>query len=104
MLKRLHIHSNHYDFVQAGYLGLWLAYHHHDSEKGPFSSYAFVRVRGEMSDDAEKGCQLLRPAFFQFHSSGACSNGHRHRCLDIRCRKLSTIFENAIRTRTTLGH
>ncbi|WP_227004116.1 sigma-70 family RNA polymerase sigma factor [Salicibibacter halophilus] len=48
MLKRLHIHSNHDDFVQAGYLGLWLAYHHHDSEKGPFSSYAFVRVRGEM--------------------------------------------------------
>ncbi|WP_160112401.1 sigma-70 family RNA polymerase sigma factor [Salicibibacter kimchii] len=48
MLKRLHIHSNHEDFVQAGYVGLWLAYQHHDGEKGPFPPYAFVRVSGEM--------------------------------------------------------
>ena len=47
MLHRLNIHSNHEDFLQAGYLGLWLAYQH-DGEKGAFSSYAFARVRGEM--------------------------------------------------------
>ncbi|QQK76529.1 sigma-70 family RNA polymerase sigma factor [Salicibibacter cibarius] len=48
MLQRLHIHSNHEDFLQAGYVGLWLTYQHHDGERGPFPAYAFLRVRGKM--------------------------------------------------------
>ncbi|AXF55284.1 sigma-70 family RNA polymerase sigma factor [Salicibibacter kimchii] len=48
MIRRLHIHSNHEDFLQAGYSGLWYAYRDYDAEKGPFSSYAFMRVRYEM--------------------------------------------------------
>ncbi|MBB6449899.1 DNA-directed RNA polymerase [Geomicrobium halophilum] len=48
MIRRLRIHSNHEDFLQAGYLGLWYAYRDYDEVKGSFSSYAFIRVRGEM--------------------------------------------------------
>ncbi|MBB6449953.1 DNA-directed RNA polymerase specialized sigma subunit [Geomicrobium halophilum] len=36
MLKKLNIHSNHQEFIQAGYLGLWIAYKHHDDEKDRF--------------------------------------------------------------------
>ncbi|QDI90440.1 hypothetical protein EPH95_03970 [Salicibibacter halophilus] len=48
MIRRLHIHSNLDDFLQVGYLGLWYAYRDYDEEKGPLSSYAFMRVRYEM--------------------------------------------------------
>ncbi|AXF55274.1 hypothetical protein DT065_04060 [Salicibibacter kimchii] len=65
MLKRLHIHSNHEDFVQAGYVGLWLAYQHHDGEKGPFPPLCFRSCQWRNVDDAEEECQLLRSAYLQ---------------------------------------
>ncbi|QQK80403.1 hypothetical protein HUG20_11205 [Salicibibacter cibi] len=48
MIRRLYIHSNHDDFLQVGYLSLWYAYRDYDEAKGPFSSYAFMRVKYEM--------------------------------------------------------
>ncbi|MCM3717640.1 sigma-70 family RNA polymerase sigma factor [Fictibacillus phosphorivorans] len=47
-IKLYHL-SNHFDqYYQAGLLGLWRAYETFNPEKGTFSSYAFLLVRGSI--------------------------------------------------------
>lgn len=47
-IKRYHL-TSHFDYYyQAGLLGLWKAYETFDPEKGQFSSYAFLLVRGRI--------------------------------------------------------
>jgi RNA polymerase sigma factor (sigma-70 family) len=47
-IKRYHL-TNHFDqYYQAGLLGLWKAYETYNPEKGQFSSFAFIHVRGRI--------------------------------------------------------
>ncbi|RSL35402.1 sigma-70 family RNA polymerase sigma factor [Salibacterium salarium] len=48
MMKRLRIYKNKEEFMQIGFIALWKAYEKYEADKGAFSSYAYMCVKGEM--------------------------------------------------------
>jgi DNA-directed RNA polymerase len=53
-MKKLHIYKNFDEYYQIGQIALWTAYQQYQSEKGSFSSYAFVTVRGYLLNELSK--------------------------------------------------
>jgi DNA-directed RNA polymerase len=47
-IRLYHLTSRFDQYYQAGLLGLWKAYETFDPEKGQFSTYAFLKVRGRI--------------------------------------------------------
>ncbi|MGY4688552.1 sigma-70 family RNA polymerase sigma factor [Salibacterium sp. K-3] len=55
MIKRLRIYKNQEEFMQVGFIALWKAYERFDETKNvPFSSYAYITVKGEMQEQLRK--------------------------------------------------
>ncbi|MGG2025510.1 sigma-70 family RNA polymerase sigma factor [Gottfriedia sp. S16(2024)] len=53
-MKKLHIYKNLDEYYQIGQIALWKAYQHYQSDKGSFSNYAFVTVRGYLLNELTK--------------------------------------------------
>ncbi|KZE64035.1 hypothetical protein AWM68_13075 [Fictibacillus phosphorivorans] len=58
-IKRYHLTTHFDQYYQAGLLGLWKAYETFNPEKGQFSSYAFVLVRGRILQELRKEATRL---------------------------------------------
>lgn len=54
IMKKLQIYKNYEEFYQVGQIALWMAYQHYESEKGSFSNYAFLTVRGHLLNELSK--------------------------------------------------
>jgi len=50
-MKKLHIYKNFDEYYQIGQIALWKAYQQYQTEKGSFSSYAYVTVRGYLLNE-----------------------------------------------------
>jgi DNA-directed RNA polymerase len=48
LLKRLRIYKDFDDYIQLGFIALWEAYEKFDPEKGAFSAYAYMTMRGHL--------------------------------------------------------
>jgi DNA-directed RNA polymerase len=48
MIRKLNIYKNQEEFEQIGLIALWEAYENIQEEKGSFTSYAYVTIRGKM--------------------------------------------------------
>ncbi|WP_180232877.1 sigma-70 family RNA polymerase sigma factor [Bacillus sp. AFS055030] len=53
-MKKLHIYKNFDEYYQIGQIALWRAYQQYQTEKGSFSSYAFITVRGYLLNELSK--------------------------------------------------
>ncbi|QQK80438.1 hypothetical protein HUG20_11400 [Salicibibacter cibi] len=96
MLQRLHIHSNHEDFLQAGYVGLWLAYQHHDAEREPFPLMPSFRVRAEMLTMLNKDATYYERHSFASNDQEPVDISHV-RILDVRYRQSICLSKHVIR-------
>ncbi|WP_088041591.1 sigma-70 family RNA polymerase sigma factor [Bacillus sp. EAC] len=54
IMKKLGIFKMHEEYYQIGQIALWVAYEKHQSEKGSFSNYAFLTVRGHLLNELSK--------------------------------------------------
>ena len=48
IIHSLHIYQNQDEFYQIGLIALWKASQKYDEQKGKFSTYAYLSIRGEM--------------------------------------------------------
>ncbi|WIY61117.1 sigma-70 family RNA polymerase sigma factor [Bacillus arachidis] len=53
-MKRLCLYRDYEEYYQCGLIGLWKAYEKYEEEKGTFSAYAFVTVRGYLIEKLKK--------------------------------------------------
>ncbi|PEB50277.1 RNA polymerase subunit sigma-70 [Bacillus pseudomycoides] len=53
-MKRLCLYKDYEEFYQCGLIGLWVAYERYEAEKGSFSAYALVMVRGYLLEKLKK--------------------------------------------------
>lgn len=54
IMKKLHIFKQFEDYYQIGRIALWSAYNSYNSDKGSFSNYAFITVRGNILNQITK--------------------------------------------------
>ena len=54
IMKKLQIFKHYDEYYQIGQIALWIAYQHYESEKGSFSNYAFLTVRGHLLNEIAK--------------------------------------------------
>lgn len=48
LLKRLRIYKDFDDYIQLGFIALWEAYEKFDPDKGAFSAYAYMTMKGHL--------------------------------------------------------
>jgi RNA polymerase sigma factor (sigma-70 family) len=48
LIKKLHIYKDFDDYIQLGFIALWEAYEKFDAEKGAFSAYAYMTMKGHL--------------------------------------------------------
>ncbi|WP_459501892.1 sigma-70 family RNA polymerase sigma factor [Bacillus sp. C1] len=53
-MKKLCLYKDYEEYYQCGLIGLWMAYEKYEEEKGTFSAYAFVTVRGYLLEKLKK--------------------------------------------------
>ncbi|HEK9101226.1 sigma-70 family RNA polymerase sigma factor [Bacillus pfraonensis] len=53
-MKKLCLYRDYEEYYQCGLIGLWKAYEKYEEEKGTFSAYAFVTVRGYLLEKLKK--------------------------------------------------
>ncbi|PFA18452.1 MULTISPECIES: sigma-70 family RNA polymerase sigma factor [Bacillus cereus group] len=53
-MKKLCLYKDYEEYYQCGLIGLWKAYEKYEGEKGTFSAYAFVTVRGYLLEKLKK--------------------------------------------------
>lgn len=53
-IRKLSIYKNQDEFFQLGLIALWQAYQRFNPDKGSFSSYAYVSIRGAMMQEISK--------------------------------------------------
>lgn len=53
-IRKLSIYKNKEEFFQLGLIALWQAYQRFNPEKGSFSSYAYVSIKGAMMQEISK--------------------------------------------------
>ncbi|MEE6451407.1 sigma-70 family RNA polymerase sigma factor [Gottfriedia acidiceleris] len=53
-MKKLHLYKNFDEYYQIGQIALWKAYQQYQTEKGSFSSYAYLTVRGYLLNELSK--------------------------------------------------
>ncbi|MBY0596694.1 sigma-70 family RNA polymerase sigma factor [Bacillus bingmayongensis] len=53
-MKKLCLYRDYDEYYQCGLIGLWMAYERYEEEKGTFSAYAFVTVRGYLLEKLKK--------------------------------------------------
>ncbi|EMA6342542.1 sigma-70 family RNA polymerase sigma factor [Bacillus cytotoxicus] len=73
-MKRLCLYKDYEEFYQCGLIGLWMAYERYEEEKGSFSNYAFVTVRGYLLEKLKKEnrFQTYHTCFEQEHLEHVC--------------------------------
>ncbi|ABS23973.1 sigma-70 family RNA polymerase sigma factor [Bacillus cytotoxicus] len=73
-MKRLCLYKDYEEFYQCGLIGLWMAYERYEEEKGSFSNYAFVTVRGYLLEKLKKEnrFQTYHTCFEQEHFEHVC--------------------------------
>jgi RNA polymerase sigma factor (sigma-70 family) len=54
ILRTLHIYKNKEEFFQIGLIGLWEAYERFNPQKGSFTSYAYVYMKGKMLTELKR--------------------------------------------------
>ncbi|OIJ14248.1 hypothetical protein BKP35_07035 [Anaerobacillus arseniciselenatis] len=70
-LKLLNIYKDHEEYFQEGLIALWEAYKRFDPEKGKFSSFAIITVRGRLLSLLNK-----EKKFQDHHTLGESNNPH----------------------------
>ncbi|PFK38319.1 RNA polymerase subunit sigma-70 [Bacillus cereus] len=53
-MRKLCLYKDYEEYYQCGLIGLWKAYEKYEGEKGAFSAYAFVTVRGYLLEKLKK--------------------------------------------------
>ncbi|MCX2827531.1 sigma-70 family RNA polymerase sigma factor [Bacillus pseudomycoides] len=53
-MKKLYLYRDYEEYYQCGLIGLWMAYEKYEEEKGTFSAYALVTVRGYLLEKLKK--------------------------------------------------
>lgn len=53
-MKKLCIYREYEEYYQCGLIALWRAYEKYEAEKGSFSAYALVTVRGYLLERLKK--------------------------------------------------
>ncbi|KEK25432.1 sigma-70 family RNA polymerase sigma factor [Bacillus gaemokensis] len=59
-MKKLCLYRDYEEYYQCGLIALWIAYERYEEEKGTFSSYAFVTVRGYLLEKLKKESKIQK--------------------------------------------
>ena len=54
LIKKIRVYKQFEDYYQIGQIALWQAYEKYDEEKGSFTTFAYVTVRGKMLNQLSK--------------------------------------------------
>ncbi|MED4039168.1 sigma-70 family RNA polymerase sigma factor [Niallia taxi] len=54
MLKKLAIYKNKEEFMQIGLISIWEAHENYKEEKGRFSSYLYMHMKGRLLDELKR--------------------------------------------------
>jgi RNA polymerase sigma factor (sigma-70 family) len=58
IIHSLHIYKNKDEFFQLGLIGLWEAYNNFDPQKGKFTSYAYMYIKGRLLTELKAANKL----------------------------------------------
>jgi DNA-directed RNA polymerase len=58
IIQSLHIYKNKDEFFQHGLIGLWEAYNNFDPQKGKFTSYAYMYIKGRLLTELKAANKL----------------------------------------------
>ncbi|WP_347550991.1 sigma-70 family RNA polymerase sigma factor [Pseudalkalibacillus hwajinpoensis] len=64
-IKKLHLAHDYRTYEQVALIALWESYISFDHEKGSFSAYAYVKVRGKLIDEFRKEMRLYKQQEYQ---------------------------------------